>query len=157
MNVLSPKRLLWISAIVPLSAFAFALSTILVPETPDWAAPPVADIAPPPPFYLPLDVPLRAGPQGGNVQIELNLAFSARLAGLDLLALSETVKAKQAAILADLTEVLLQESDKNADPVSLYQTLPPALLTVVNAALSTDTLPNPVSEVLIVNLSVRGN
>lgn len=158
MDVLSPKHLAWASAVFPVLAFGFALNGILAQDIPDWAKPPEDLVIPlPPPYYLPLDVPVRAGLDGGKTLIAVSLAFSARLDPMDLLTVSALVTEKQATILADLTEVLLQTASENADPVVLYRDLPARLRDATNRALATDALPAPVHQVFIVDMMIQPN
>lgn len=159
MDVLNPTRLVWVSAIVPLLAFSGAHYSILSPELPEWAAPPAAEMVEPlpPPFYLPLDVPVRAGIRGGNTQIVVGIAVVARLQGPDLLTVSGVVTEKKETILADLTEILNQTATKNADPAHLYQVLPEQFRDAINTGLAIEAIPEPVEKVLIVELMVQGS
>lgn len=154
MEFLSPKRLAYVSALVPLAAFSFALHQILTPTLPEWAQP-VVEAPLPKPYYLPLDVPLQAGPQGGTVLVTLGIAFVARLEPLDLLTVSEQIKTRQQVILADLNEILMQEAQADSSPAHLMQVLPPLLRDATNRGLGIETLPEPVHDVFITSLVVQ--
>lgn len=159
---LSPSFLLLLGAVLPVVAFATALALTLKQPLPDWALPPAEDVMPPrpDPTYMELDQPLRFGVFGGRIQISMSLGFAARVAGLDLLDLGTRVQERQDAILARLTDAALnaaasERSSKNLG-AHLRSVLPDPMRQIVNEALATEALPEPVDEVLILDLSIQG-
>lgn len=145
---------------LPSLAFAFGLWSAFGTATPDWASVAEEAPAPPPPelTYLPLDEPIQLGLSGGRLRVSLNLAFSARLAGPDLLDLGTRIKAAQPAIMAALTEAALRKAtllENTPDTAAALRAALPAILrTTVNERLGTDALPAPVEEVLILDIAV---
>lgn len=145
---------------LPVLAFAFGLWSALGTTPPEWTAPPekAPAVALPDPTYLPLDEPLQLGLAGGRLRLSLNLAFSARLAGPDLLDLGTRIKAEQPAIMAALTEAALREATRlETAPdlaAALRAALPAILRATVNDRLGTEALPTPVEEVLVLDIAV---
>ena len=161
MTLFTPLRLFVLAALLPTVGFATAVAMIYRQPLPDWALPPPAEVpvALPDPTYLELDEPVQVGLYGGRIQISLNLAFAARLDGPSLLELSGTVKERQSAIMAQLTAAILKEGEQidssKGLAMILRQSLPAILRDEANAALSTDSIPNPVDEVLILDLTIQ--
>lgn len=158
----SPRLFGLLGAILPLAGFVIALAMTLVQPVPDWARPPAEEAAPPPvdPTYLEMDRPLRFGVMGGRIQISMSLGFAARVAGLDLLDLGTRVQQRQDAILARLTDAAIEAAARERDSRDLASrlraALPGPMRQIVNEALATETLPEPVEEVLILDLSIQG-
>lgn len=159
MPILTNPRLMLLSAMVPMAAFAMGLSQTLRPSVPDWAGPannqPIA--APvTAPFYLELDTPLQVGQQGGRVQLSVNLAFSVRLGPADLLDLSNRLKQIEQRVLAVLSNDLLAATTPDQDVARLRQVMPVLFRDSVNQMLGTQALPAPVDEVLVLGISSSG-
>lgn len=162
MKAISPKILSLFAAIIPSGAFMAALVNVIPQTAPEWAVPPAAEPAAPLPdrSYVELDEPLLLGIYEGRIQISVNLAFAARLTGLQLLDLSARVTEKQDAIMSELTSAALDLAEGVTDSkdlgVRLRAELPPVLLQLVNTGLATAEMPEPVEEVMILDLTVNG-
>lgn len=160
MKLLPSRLILILFTTLPVALFAAGVAYVLAPTPPDWTQPAQEPVMAdrPAPAYLELDQPISVGVYNGRIQITLNLAFAARLGPFELLSLADSVKKREDAIMADLTEVILREAENATNSQnlgkSLRATLPEKLRDVVNSGLGTPEIPAPVDEVLILDLMI---
>lgn len=161
MALMTPLRLTLLAAVLPTVGFVSAIIYIYSRPLPDWALPPVEDVQVvlPDPTYMELDRPIQVGLYGGRIRVTLNLAFATRTEPLALLDLAAKVKEQENSILAGLTAAVLKEGEaiESSEGLAnlLRTTLPDALKEVVNSSLGTPERPEPVDEVLILELSIQ--
>jgi hypothetical protein len=163
MALLTDTHAAALTALFPPLGLAVAIVMTYSPPLPDWALPVVADTvmeARPDPSYLQLDNPIRVGLKDGRVQLSLNLAFSARLPGVDLLTLSGEVKTKQKTLMAAITAEILARAETEDDTAKmllmLRRDLPPAIRDLANKELATESIPEPVDQVFMLDVLAQG-
>lgn len=136
--------------------FAAAAYAVMQPPPPAPFAPPAA-MAPAPDeglmqVYVPLEEQVAVAVAEQPRRVMLDLAFSVRASGEELLALKAAVEAKKPAILAALLAAAQVEVARTAEPAVLTRALPGPLRMAVNAILGTPDRPAPVEEVLVTGL-----
>lgn len=136
--------------------FGVAAFRVMQPvPPPHFAQVPEEEAAPEPDtmlVYVPLEEQLAVAVAEQPVRVMLTLGVSLRASVSDLVALQAEVDERRPALLAAMLEVAQVEVAKTAEPAVLLKTLPGPLREVVNEALGTDALPEPVEEVLITGL-----
>lgn len=158
---MTPFRLAVMTAVLPTVGFLSAIVYIYGQPLPDWAMPPPEEvpIVLPDPTYLELEQPIQVGLYGGRIQVTLNLAFSARAEPLVLLDLGAKIKELESAIMADLISAVLKEGEaidsSQGLAKRLREVLPPILRQVVNTNLASEEQPEPVDEVLILDIAIQ--
>lgn len=160
MSTNSTKILFILGATVPTLAFAIATAMAFVTTKPEWAKTEAAEaaVARPPATYVPLDEPIDLGLYQGRIRLSVTLAFSVRLEPLQLLDLSGRVTKVRDAIRSEITAAILEIAEdettsKDLGP-RLRAALPTPLKDIVNQNLATEDLPEPVDEVLILDMSI---